>query len=80
MSDREARVEDYFFRTAAEAWECRFLLGGNGWDGKLMPANVRRIDHLPPAEHRAFYNAQRFTLNATRADMVRAGYSSSLAL
>lgn len=41
---------------------------------------MRRIDHLPPAGHRAFYNAQRFTLNVTRADMVRAGWSPSVRL
>jgi spore maturation protein CgeB len=46
----------------------------------LWPANVERIHHLPPREHRAFYNAQRWTLNVTRADMVRAGYSPSVRL
>jgi spore maturation protein CgeB len=44
------------------------------------PANVERIEHLPPAEHRAFYNAQKATLNITRADMIRAGYSPSVRL
>ena len=33
---------------------------------------------MPPAEHRAFYRAQRLTLSITRADMVRAGYSPSI--
>ena len=33
-----------------------------------------------PAEHAAFYAAGRFTLNVTRADMVRAGYSPSVRL
>jgi spore maturation protein CgeB len=44
------------------------------------PANVERVEHLPPAEHRAFYNRQAFTLNVTRADMIRAGYSPSVRL
>jgi len=44
------------------------------------PANVRRIDHLPPTEHRAFYNSQTFTLNITREDMTAAGYSPSVRL
>jgi hypothetical protein len=34
------------------------------------------VDHLPPAEQRAFCNSQAFTLNVTRADMVRAGCSA----
>ncbi len=44
------------------------------------PSNVDRIDHLPPAMHRHFYNSQRFALNVTRADMVKAGYSPSVRL
>jgi spore maturation protein CgeB len=44
------------------------------------PENVRRITHLPPHQHRAFYNAQRYTLNVTRRDMIRAGWSPSVRL
>ena len=44
------------------------------------PNNVERIDHLSPQYHRSFYNRQRFTLNVTRADMIRAGYSPSVRL
>ncbi|WP_431191355.1 glycosyltransferase family protein [Funiculus sociatus] len=35
---------------------------------------------MPPAQDRWFYNSQRFTLNFTRADMIRAGYSPSVRL
>jgi spore maturation protein CgeB len=41
---------------------------------------VARFEHLAPPEHAAFYNAQRFTLNVTRADMARAGWSPSVRL
>jgi spore maturation protein CgeB len=41
---------------------------------------VKRIEHLPPDQHRAFYIAQQFTMNITRADMVHAGYSRSIRL
>jgi spore maturation protein CgeB len=41
---------------------------------------VERAEHLPPSRHRAFYNAQRFTLNLTRSDMVTAGWSPSVRL
>ena len=44
------------------------------------PANVERIEHLPPSEHVAFYCGQRFTLNVTRADMIRTGWSPSVRL
>ena len=41
---------------------------------------LHRITHLSPAKHRAFYNSQNFTLNITRAAMVRAGFSPSVRL
>jgi spore maturation protein CgeB len=44
------------------------------------PTNVERRTHLAPIEHPRFYNAQRFTLNLTRADMRRAGYAPSVRL
>ena len=45
---------------------------------KRWAANVRRLDHVGPADHPAFYSSSRFTLNLTRADMVAAGYSPSV--
>jgi len=48
--------------------------------GLRWPENVERIEHLPPAEHRSFFAAQRWTLNLTRADMRDAGYSPSARL
>ncbi|MDQ3459271.1 MAG: glycosyltransferase [Deinococcota bacterium] len=59
----------------------RFVVAGPLYPATIdWPENVERLEHLPPAEHRAFYNAQRFTLNVTRADMVRVGYSPSVRL
>ncbi|HYD70431.1 CgeB family protein [Azospirillum sp.] len=66
----------------ARAWERgSFIVAGPQYpDGIGWPENVARVEHLPPAEHRRFYNAQRFTLNVTRADMVAAGWSPSVRL
>ena len=59
----------------------RFCVAGSLYPDHLVwPANVERIDHLPPSTHRSFYNSQFWTLNVTRADMVRAGYSPSVRL
>jgi spore maturation protein CgeB len=59
----------------------RFAVAGSQYPKEIAwPINVRRIGHLSPHEHRGFYNAQRFTLNLTRADMVSAGYSPSVRL
>jgi spore maturation protein CgeB len=60
--------------------------GASWWRGRCIPEsiawppNVTRITHLAPREHRAFYTAQRFTLNVTRADMIAAGWSPSVRL
>jgi spore maturation protein CgeB len=59
----------------------RFVVAGPQYPKELTwPSNVDRIEHLPPPEHRAFYNLQGFTVNVTRRDMVEAGYSPSVRL
>ncbi len=66
----------------AERWPAgRFLVAGPQYPADIdWPPNVARREHLPPDRHRAFYNQQRFTLNITRADMVRLGWSPSVRL
>jgi spore maturation protein CgeB len=79
--DRQAALETLFVEPARRWLQGRFVVAGPLYPPELTwPANVQRIEHLPPAEHRAFYNVQRFTLNITRADMVRAGYSPGVRL
>jgi spore maturation protein CgeB len=75
LPDREARVEEFFLRAAAILPERRFLLGGNGWDGKPMPANVTRLGHLGTREHNAFNASPLAVLNVARDSMAEAGYS-----
>ena len=59
----------------------RFVVAGPQYPVSIVwPGNVERVEHLAPRDHRAFYTAQRYTLNVTRADMVRAGYSPSVRL
>ena len=59
----------------------RFVVAGPQYPDDIdWPENVERIDHLPPADHPAFYAASRFTLNVTRADMRAAGHSPSIRL
>jgi spore maturation protein CgeB len=77
--DRQHALEALLIEPARRWARGRFAVAGPQYPSGIdWPANVRRIDHLPPAEHRAFYNAQRFTLNVTRTDMVRAGHSPSV--
>jgi spore maturation protein CgeB len=79
--DRQPALDRLLIEPARRLAERAFVVAGPqypaapGW-----PGNVRHIDHLPPADHPRFYAAQRFTLNITRTDMVRAGYSPSVRL
>lgn len=79
--DRQPVLERLLLKPARNWRGGRFAVVGPQYPaGIRWPANVERIEHLPPAAHAAFYNAQRFTLNVTRADMVRAGWSPSVRL
>jgi spore maturation protein CgeB len=79
--DRQSTLEALLIEPARRWARGGFVVAGPLYPPSITwPANVHRIEHLPPAEHRAFYNAQRFTLNITRADMRRAGYSPSVRL
>ena len=75
LPDREARVEEFFLRPAAGDPLRRYLLGGAGWGGKLLPANVAWMDHVFTRDHNAFNSSPRAVLNISRESMARYGYS-----
>lgn len=75
LPDREARVEEFFLRAAAQLPDRQFLLGGNGWDDKPMPGNVRRLGHVYTHQHNAFNCSARAVLNVNRESMARYGFS-----
>jgi len=75
LPDREARVEEFFLKAAAQLPEHRFLLGGNGWDDKPMPDNVRRIGHVGTSDHNAFNASPLAVLNVARDSMADVGFS-----
>lgn len=81
-SDDRQPVLDQLMLEPAHRWPTgKFVVAGPQYPESIQwPPNVARIEHLPPAEHNQFYNAQRFTLNITRADMVKAGYAPSVRL
>ena len=75
LPDREARVEEFFLRAASLLPEKSFLLGGNGWHDKGMPANVRAIGHVGTADHNAFNCTPAAVLNVARDSMANVGFS-----
>ncbi len=79
--DRQPTLQRLLNDTAQRLPDARFVVAGPQYPQEIhWPANVQRREHLPPTEHRSFYNQQRFTLNVTRADMIAAGYSPSVRL
>ena len=79
--DRQPSVQALLVEPAGQLPEARFVVAGPQYpDSISWPPNVQHQRHLPPAEHRNFYNRQRFTLNITRADMIAAGWSPSVRL
>jgi spore maturation protein CgeB len=75
LPDREARVEEFFLRPAAALPDRAFLIGGNGWESKSMPANVRHRGHVYTAEHNAFNCTPKAVLNVARDSMAHIGFS-----
>ena len=79
-SDRQHALDD-LLRVFARESAKRFVVAGPQYPKTInWPKNVDRIEHLGPTEHRLFYSQQRFTLNLTRAAMIKAGYSPSVRL
>jgi spore maturation protein CgeB len=75
LPDREARVEEFFLRPAAELPERAFLIGGNGWETKPMAANVRHLGHVYTHQHNAFNGSPLAVLNVARDSMADVGFS-----
>jgi spore maturation protein CgeB len=75
LPDREARVEEFFLRAASALPERSFLIGGNGWDSKAMPGNVRHLGHVYTREHNAFNCTPLAVLNVARDSMANVGFS-----
>lgn len=79
--DRQPGVDRLLLEPARREPQLRFVVAGPQYpDDIAWPANVQRIDHVPPRAHCTFYNEMAFALNVTRADMVAAGWSPSVRL
>lgn len=75
LPDRERRVEEFFFRAAELVPDLQFALGGEGWGGKRLPANVRWIGHVATRDHNRVNCSARMVLNINRDSMAGVGFS-----
>lgn len=75
LPDREARVETFFLQPAMSLPDRHFLIGGNGWDTRPMPGNIRNLGHVYTRDHNAFNVTPLAVLNIARDSMAATGYS-----
>jgi spore maturation protein CgeB len=79
--DRQPKIQELLCEPARALPGLAFLVAGPQYPKTIKwPKNVRRITHLNPRWHARFYSSSRITLNVTRRDMVRAGFSPSVRL
>jgi spore maturation protein CgeB len=77
-ADRQAKVDALLLEPSRRHPAKQFLLAGSlyPWNWQ-WPENVRRMDHVAPAEHSSFYSSSRLTLNITRGEMAANGWCPS---
>jgi spore maturation protein CgeB len=74
--DRLPGLDELLLEPARHWPAGRFVVAGHGhFQSSDWPGNVKRVATPGPGKERAFYNAQRFALNVTGADMIDAGFS-----
>jgi spore maturation protein CgeB len=80
-ADRQPALERLLLEPAQRRPALRGCVAGPQYpDSIVWPDNVERLTHVAPGDHPAFYGAQRFAVNLTRADMISAGWSPSVRL
>jgi spore maturation protein CgeB len=75
LPDREKRVDDFFFYTAAAMPGKRFLLGGSGWMDKSMTSNIHYTGHVYTKDHNQLNCSAKAVLNISRDSMAKYGFS-----
>lgn len=77
--DRVPGIDELLLEPARRWTGGHFVVAGQGFlTPPDWPQNAKRLAEPAAGKERAFYNAQRFTLNVTGADMIGAGFSPSL--
>jgi spore maturation protein CgeB len=75
LPDRDARIDEFFFRAAELQPHSSFVLGGAGWEGRTTPPNVTWLGHVGTREHNAINSTPLAVLNVTRDSMATNGWS-----
>jgi spore maturation protein CgeB len=65
LPDLEARVGEFFLKAAEAMPHERFLIGGNGWEDRPLPANVDYVGHVYRRDHNVLSSTARAVLHLT---------------
>jgi spore maturation protein CgeB len=77
--DRLPGVDELLLEPARHWPSGKFVAVGRGFLPTAdWPDNVKRLTDVAAGKERDFYNAQRFALNVTGADMIEAGFSPAV--
>jgi spore maturation protein CgeB len=80
-ADREAALQALFLDPAEMLPQARFVIGGSQYGSDFhCRENIRYCNHVPSADHPAFYCSSPLTLNVTREPMAAMGYCPSARL
>ncbi len=78
---RQAALEHLVLEPARRAPDLRFVVAGPHYPADPeWPANVERIEYLPPTSHPQFYSSLCWALNVTRPDLLAIGHTPSVRL
>lgn len=73
--EREARIQEFFLKSAGVLPDQKFLLGGAGWQQQSLPANVVCAGEIPADQQNAFYCTPRAVLALHCGCATRYGFS-----
>ena len=77
-ADRQQKVDNLLLEPARRRPDLAFVLAGTLYPWQWQwPENVRRFDHVSPADHPKLYSSSRLTLNITREEMAQTGWCPS---
>lgn len=73
-ADRQEKVNQLLLQPAREMPDHRFVLAGSLYPSEgEWPPNLRRFEHVAPADHPTLYSSSLATLNLTRSGMAARG-------
>lgn len=80
-AERQPALAGMLMGSAGDWPDGRFVVAGSRYPADVRwPGNVEHIPHVSAADHRSFYNRQRFALNVTRENVSLSGWAPSVRL